>query len=502
MTAKIASDPRITHNEIHVRFERQCCGDQRGKGMIVLQGRAGSDEEITAATNDAIASTDLSVSTSLGVAADQAAQPANALPVPWAGRTAAEQPLVPLCEGLTVVTAIASSGDYESIKTIESVGPSEVHLKYSSESSPPWWSIFKRQRECEPGQPGCELKHTKVLRTVLTTDLESAHRYDQIFVANTSDVVPGSTAIGTSATVLRELKSRGETELSLCGDSSDAPLMDAEGKLHAIPGGCVNFSRPLTLKRVGNTPTPVRVLVNGVSMDLPAVHAKTAPGSGERDEFFFLDDERNPLTLAFRLGIGGIQANSPNLRKLCEGARNGVPFSLTGPVSCDLPEGGDVDTLRVVKITTRCDTSANNSASGGGAGGTPGGGAGGAVADLERTLSAGEPVDIYSIYFLFNSAALREESEPTLKDIAEVLRRHPDWKLQVNGHTDAIGGDTFNLELSQKRAAAVKDALVKRYKVSEVRLNTSGSGRSQPKDTNDTVEGRAHNRRVELRKIN
>lgn len=110
-------------------------------------------------------------------------------------------------------------------------------------------------------------------------------------------------------------------------------------------------------------------------------------------------------------------------------------------------------------------------------------------------------MDIYSIYFSFDSDRLRDESQPTLKDIAEVLRRHPDWKLQVNGHTDGIGGDQFNLDLSKRRAAAVKNALVQQYKVGADRLATSGYGKSQPKDTNDTLEGRARNRRVELMKI-
>src|SRR5947207_11068054 len=109
--------------------------------------------------------------------------------------------------------------------------------------------------------------------------------------------------------------------------------------------------------------------------------------------------------------------------------------------------------------------------------------------------------DVYSIYFSFNSDTIREESEPTLKEIAEVLRRHRDWKLRIAGHTDGIGGDEQNLDLSKRRAAAVQGALVKRYGIAEVRLSTTGFGKSQPKDTNDTLEGRAHNRRVELMKI-
>ena len=110
-------------------------------------------------------------------------------------------------------------------------------------------------------------------------------------------------------------------------------------------------------------------------------------------------------------------------------------------------------------------------------------------------------VDVYSIYFSFNSDVIREESQPTLKDIAAVLRRHPDWKLRVDGHTDNIGTAAYNLGLSKQRAAAVRDALVKQYGIDAARLTTGGAGASQPIDTNDTLEGRARNRRVELVKV-
>ena len=75
---------------------------------------------------------------------------------------------------------------------------------------------------------------------------------------------------------------------------------------------------------------------------------------------------------------------------------------------------------------------------------------------------------------------------------------HPAWALSVDGHTDNIGGDAYNLDLSKRRAAAVKQALVSRFKIADTRLATSGFGASRPKATNATLEGRAQNRRVEL----
>jgi outer membrane protein OmpA-like peptidoglycan-associated protein len=119
---------------------------------------------------------------------------------------------------------------------------------------------------------------------------------------------------------------------------------------------------------------------------------------------------------------------------------------------------------------------------------------------MEQALADRQPVQVYGIYFDFNSAELRPESEPVLQEIASIMRKNPDWKLSVSGHTDNIGGDKSNLSLSERRSAAVKDALVSRFKVASDRLVTAGYGASSPIDTNETFEGRAKNRRVELRR--
>lgn len=117
---------------------------------------------------------------------------------------------------------------------------------------------------------------------------------------------------------------------------------------------------------------------------------------------------------------------------------------------------------------------------------------------IEKRLSQDEPVDVYGIYFDFASDRIRPESSPVLNEIAEVLARHPDWRLKVSGHTDNVGGASANLDLSKRRAAAVREALMSRYGIDGARLITTGYGLSSPKDTNETAEGRARNRRVEL----
>jgi outer membrane protein OmpA-like peptidoglycan-associated protein len=116
---------------------------------------------------------------------------------------------------------------------------------------------------------------------------------------------------------------------------------------------------------------------------------------------------------------------------------------------------------------------------------------------IEERLTTEKRVDIYGIYFDFASDRLRAESEPVLKEIAETLARHPEWTLSIDGHTDGVGGERANQQLSARRSSAVRDALVA-LGIGGARLTTQGFGASRPKDTNDTREGRARNRRVEL----
>lgn len=118
--------------------------------------------------------------------------------------------------------------------------------------------------------------------------------------------------------------------------------------------------------------------------------------------------------------------------------------------------------------------------------------------EMERLLTKKRRVDVYGIYFDFNSDRIRKESEPVLKEIAEMLGRNSDWTLSIDGHTDNIGGDAYNLNLSHRRSASVRKALVERYGIAATRLTTAGHGAAAPKDTNETPEGRAKNRRVEL----
>ncbi len=120
-----------------------------------------------------------------------------------------------------------------------------------------------------------------------------------------------------------------------------------------------------------------------------------------------------------------------------------------------------------------------------------------AKSKIEKELEDAGRAVIYGINFDFNSDKLRDESKIVLDKIAALLKEKSDWKMNIEGHTDNIGGDAFNQTLSEKRAAAVKNYLTNAG-IDASRLSSSGLGLSKPLAPNETEAGRAQNRRVEL----
>ncbi len=102
------------------------------------------------------------------------------------------------------------------------------------------------------------------------------------------------------------------------------------------------------------------------------------------------------------------------------------------------------------------------------------------------------------ILFDFQSAVIKPESYGIIKEIASVLNENADVKVKIIGHTSNDGEAAANLELSKKRAAAVKSILAKNYNISESRLTTDGKGGAEPVDKGTTAEAKANNRRVEF----
>jgi OOP family OmpA-OmpF porin len=102
------------------------------------------------------------------------------------------------------------------------------------------------------------------------------------------------------------------------------------------------------------------------------------------------------------------------------------------------------------------------------------------------------------ITFDVNSDKIKPESYGVLKEIATVLKENNEIKVQIVGHTDSDGDEKFNLALSEKRAAAVKNVLNAEFGISAERMETLGKGESEPSEPNTTPQGKANNRRVEF----
>ena len=122
-------------------------------------------------------------------------------------------------------------------------------------------------------------------------------------------------------------------------------------------------------------------------------------------------------------------------------------------------------------------------------------------ADTRHKLVEEGKFSTTGILFDVNAATIKPESAGVLKDISDVLKKFPEIKVKIVGHTDSDGQDASNLSLSQKRAAAVKQALVSEYGIEEARIATDGKGEKDPVGDNKTKEGKAQNRRVEFIKI-
>ncbi len=174
---------------------------------------------------------------------------------------------------------------------------------------------------------------------------------------------------------------------------------------------CAALSSHCTRAAIAAAPSPssrisiqFAVLINGQQSSVAAIHArgKVIAESDSKDiEMTILDDPALPIVLAS--GVGG-------------------------------GEGG-----RVIKITYPDPTVASA---------------------LERQLASRKPAELYEIYFDYNQATITPQSDLELRSLGDIMRRHPDWKLDIVGHTDSDGGSgAGNVALSARRAKAVSDAL-------------------------------------------
>jgi flagellar motor protein MotB len=362
----------------------------------------------------------------------------------------APHPTVPLVKGLAVVGSVREpAGDYESVRHVTAISSDRVAFTITAD---------------RPGKPGEEPKQIHASRTVLLVDLKAARKLKPRISSgwDADEIYPGTTTSQLSTAGLTELRATGHTSLTFIEDgtgginASDVAFLEKymvaagagavsvdsakKAGARAVGMGGAAFTVAGTMTAVEPGIVPVSILVNNAVVALPARHirGKLTGDDGDRDaEMYVLDDPANPLLLQFRVGE-----------------------DLMTVIRIDWPDASTVTTM-------------------------------------ESALAARKPVDLYGIYFAYNSAEIRPQSDSTLDDIATMMKRDPTWKLTVTGHTDNVGGDASNLALSQRRSASVKAALVSRG-ISADRLATGGSGASAPKATNATLAGRAQNRRVEL----
>ena len=122
------------------------------------------------------------------------------------------------------------------------------------------------------------------------------------------------------------------------------------------------------------------------------------------------------------------------------------------------------------------------------------------VADYAKLVQ--NPTARSLILFDYNSDVIKAESYSILQNYADVLQQElPQAILVIAGHTDNIGSDAYNLDLSKRRAAAVKAFLIGNYQIDETRLLIHPYGERQPLTPNDTADGQAQNRRVEFVRV-
>lgn len=325
----------------------------------------------------------------------------------------------------------------------EPKGDYESRKRLAVRSAEGWQLIYSTE---QPGVDG-KLERFESQRQLHDADLVSARSYRSRFEANTDEDYPGTTALGASAAVINDLRSGGRSRFALVGEDrfmanalaavpgAKGSVLDLAGAFMA--GGGLSFKGELQRQ----SSATLSVLVNGVAQSLPVLVASgqfTAKnGQSLTAELSFLDDPANPLALQWRI---------------------------------------DATTLRAVRIDYPPPKSA-----------------------LATALKTQKRITLPGLYFDFGSAVLRPESQANLPAIAEAIRAAPAGLLRLAGHTDSRGDASKNQALSLARAEAVRAALIQLDASLAARLKAEGFGATQPVAPNTTLEGRAQNRRVELR---
>lgn len=271
-------------------------------------------------------------------------------------------------------------------------------------------------------------------RRVRLEDMANARRTNDIFQVGDGSIFPGSTMSNLSTLLLTELKTQGSAAVVFG--------TDPRGGKGDFGFSGRKFYRG-EIKVVGRE--AIKVLVNGVPRALPSIHTQGVLAVGGEKisvEDWWFDNPAFPLDLRVTQPDGS-------------GRQSQI-------VRIDTPQPRAQATLQATLASPAC------------------------------------RAELHGIYFNTGSAFLLPQSDATLATVAALLKANKDWKLTVEGHTDNVGGAAYNLDLSQRRAVAVRDALVDSHGAAAAQLSVKGLGLGKPVDNNTTLEGRARNRRVEL----
>lgn len=351
---------------------------------------------------------------------------------------------VPLKTGLMTVraTSQAAVGDHETTIKVEDLSAQGIELQYIY-FGPPAGGAENSAADRSTVQ------NFVTTRTVLTQDIANAHEVQMYYSHQDPKVFPGTTSLDVSKEVFQQIKTKGETTFTYRVFQRQSAQAALGNLLSAIAGGGdsgaksvpSNSMRPINcaLQRAAAGDVAFPAILNDKPVELPAIFV-TCHSDNDNLQLYVLDDENNPIVLAEESKLGEFHS-------------------------------------QVTKISFPEERSVNR---------------------IEQALQQNGRAQVYGIYFDFASATIRPQSKPVLDEIAKAMQDNPGWKLSIEGHTDNIGGDASNLELSKRRVVAVMKALTEQYHVAVSRFTTAGFGASRPVETNETLEGRARNRRVEL----
>ncbi|WP_158538053.1 OmpA family protein [Corallincola holothuriorum] len=124
------------------------------------------------------------------------------------------------------------------------------------------------------------------------------------------------------------------------------------------------------------------------------------------------------------------------------------------------------------------------------------------MSPMAASLAKDGKIDLYGLYFDSGKETLKPESAPELQQLSELMKSYPELNILIVGHTDNVGDDSLNQNLSNGRANSIQHQLSRNYGVKPQRMNAMGKGESAPVADNSTESGRAKNRRVEIIAMN